>query len=94
MADGSPALFSNIPLWADILLSAGCVCISAYFAGTTLGVLSLDKIGLQIIAKASDDEKERRHASASKLLCLGLGIDPANVQHIVRYCFQVDLSLS
>ncbi|CAL8467383.1 g6920 [Coccomyxa elongata] len=64
MADGSPALFSGIPLWADILLSAGCVCISAYFAGTTLGVLSLDKIGLQIIAKASDDEKERSHAKA------------------------------
>lgn len=72
MADGSPALFSGIPLWANIVVSAACVCISAYFAGTTLGVLSLDKIGLQIIAKASDDERERRHASASELLCLRL----------------------
>jgi hypothetical protein len=64
MADGSPALFSGIPLWADILLSGALVTISAYFAGTTLGVISLDKISLQIVAEASDDPNERRHASA------------------------------
>ncbi|KAK9909389.1 hypothetical protein WJX75_001507 [Coccomyxa subellipsoidea] len=64
MADGSPALFSGIPLWADILLSGALVTISAYFAGTTLGVISLDKISLQIVAEASDDPNERRHARA------------------------------
>ncbi len=65
MADGSPALFAGIPLWANITLSAALVTISAYFAGTTLGVISLDKISLKIVAQASDDAKERRHASAN-----------------------------
>ncbi|EIE24396.1 DUF21-domain-containing protein [Coccomyxa subellipsoidea C-169] len=64
MADGSPALFAGIPLWANITLSAALVTISAYFAGTTLGVISLDKISLKIVAQASDDAKERRHAKA------------------------------
>lgn len=58
MADGSPASFSG--LRADILLSAACVCVSAYSAGTTLGVLSFDGIGLPVVAKASD-EMEREH---------------------------------
>lgn len=57
------ALVAGLPLWADIVLSAAIVCLSAYFAGTTLGVISLDKISLQIVSQASDDEKERKHAS-------------------------------
>jgi hypothetical protein len=30
----------------------------------TLGIMGLDKVGLQIVATAGDTEKERRHARA------------------------------
>ncbi len=60
---GGKALVAGLPLWADIVLSGAIVCISAFFAGTTLGVLSLDKISLQIVSSASEVEKERKHAS-------------------------------
>lgn len=60
---GGSALFQGSPLWGNIILTGALVTVSAYFAGTTLGVLSLDRISLQIIAKASDDKKERKHAS-------------------------------
>ena len=28
----------------------------------TLGIMGLDKVGLEIVAKAGDTEKERKHA--------------------------------
>jgi hypothetical protein len=34
-----------------------------YAAGTTLGLLSLDKVGLQIVAQAGDTDKEKEYAS-------------------------------
>ena len=30
--------------------------------GMTLGIMGLDKVGLEIVAKAGDTEKERKHA--------------------------------
>ena len=48
-----------------IAFAAAVVTISAYFAGTTLGIFTLDRIGLQILSKASDDDKERKHASTA-----------------------------
>ncbi len=51
-----------------VLIQAGCcagavVLLSAYFAGTTLGIFTLDRVGLQILSQASDDAVERAHAS-------------------------------
>ena len=40
--------------------------LSAYFAGTTLGIFTLDRVGLQILSQASDDAVERAHASMLK----------------------------
>lgn len=34
--------------------------------GMTLGIMGLDKVGLQIVATAGDTEKERRHARELK----------------------------
>lgn len=51
-----------------LLQTFGCstgaiVVLSAYFAGTTLGIFTLDRVGLQILSQASDDAQERAHAS-------------------------------
>ena len=64
------SIVSGLPLWADIVLSAGALLCSAYFAGTTLGILTLSITDLQILAKASDEEKERIHASEHYYLYL------------------------
>ena len=45
------------------------VTLSAYFAGTTLGIFTLDRVGLQILSQASDNAVERKHASAYTLVC-------------------------
>jgi len=42
------------------------VCLSAFFAGSTLGLLSLDKVGLEIVMQASEDPKERKYAGAPR----------------------------
>lgn len=52
------------PIWAELLLAFVVVVLSAFFAGCTLGLLALDKVGLQIIASAGATERERRNASA------------------------------
>lgn len=49
----------------DICSAGAVVTLSAYFAGSTLGIFTLDRIGLQILSKASEDEQERKHASES-----------------------------
>ena len=47
-----------------VVSSTGAVVtLSAYFAGTTLGIFTLDRVGLQILSQASDDAVERAHAS-------------------------------
>ena len=52
----------------SIKCEAGCtagavVILSAYFAGTTLGIFTLDRVGLQILSQASADAEERKRAS-------------------------------
>ena len=64
------SIVQGLPLWADIVLSGAALLVSAYFAGTTLGILTLSITDLQILAKASDEEKERRHASEHPYLYL------------------------
>ena len=60
------------------MCSAGAVVtLSAYFAGTTLGIFTLDRIGLQILSKASEDEQERKHASEFTSACIRLAV-PSN----------------
>eukprot|EP00884_Botryococcus_braunii_P013952 jgi/Botrbrau1/22558/Bobra.0740s0002.1 len=54
----SGGLTFNIPLWADLLIAAAVTAISAFFAGSTLGLLSLDKVGLQIVAQAGSDKEK------------------------------------
>uniref|UniRef100_A0A061QYX0 Metal transporter CNNM n=1 Tax=Tetraselmis sp. GSL018 TaxID=582737 RepID=A0A061QYX0_9CHLO len=50
------------PLWANLTLAAVIVCFSALFSGLTLGLMSLDKHGLEILMKGGDT-KERHYAS-------------------------------
>ena len=63
----------NWPVWAELLLALLIVLLSAFFAGCTLGLLALDKVGLQIIASAGKTEKERRNASKCSLLWAASG---------------------
>lgn len=55
---------ANLPRALQWLLAIAVVLISGFFAGMTLGIMGLDKVGLQILATAGDSEKERRHAKA------------------------------
>ncbi|BDA50022.1 Metal transporter CNNM4 [Coccomyxa sp. Obi] len=50
-----------IPVWAAILISLFLVPLTGLFAGLTLGLLSLDRVGLRILVEGGD-AKERRHA--------------------------------
>ncbi|GMH40825.1 hypothetical protein BSKO_08729 [Bryopsis sp. KO-2023] len=49
-------------LLLNLALSAGLVVLSGLFSGLTLGLMSLDKVGLQILAEAGDP-KERKFAA-------------------------------
>ncbi len=51
----------GLPLWANMIVVVGLVSLSALFSGLTLGIMSLDKQGLEILMKGGDD-KERRYA--------------------------------
>ena len=65
MAEPSASdLFPGLPIWAQLVIAFFIVCISAFFAGSTLGLLSLDKVGLDIVMQASEDPKERKYARA------------------------------
>ncbi|KAK9806553.1 hypothetical protein WJX73_000035 [Symbiochloris irregularis] len=59
---GGGPLNIDWPIWAELLLAALIVCLSAFFAGCTLGLLALDKVGLKIISEAGATEKERKNA--------------------------------
>ena len=54
----APATF---PVWVTGLSSAILLILSALFSGLTLGLMSLDVIGLDIIAQAGDPD-ERKYA--------------------------------
>ena len=53
----------SLPLWASLLVSAGLVMLSALFSGLTLGLMSLDKMTLRVLAEGGTSE-ERKHAKA------------------------------
>lgn len=57
---------TGLPVAVRWLLAVVVVLISGFFAGMTLGIMGLDKVGLQIVATAGDTEKERRHARELK----------------------------
>ncbi|EIE23075.1 DUF21-domain-containing protein, partial [Coccomyxa subellipsoidea C-169] len=50
-----------IPIWAAVIISLFLVPLSGLFAGLTLGLLSLDRVGLRILVEGGD-AKERSHA--------------------------------
>ena len=54
----APAIF---PVWVTGFSSAILLIFSALFSGLTLGLMSLDVIGLDIIAQAGDPD-ERKYA--------------------------------
>ena len=58
----SPSDGNGLPMWANLVISIGMVSLSALFSGLSLGLLSLDKKGLQILAEAGTPD-ERRQAS-------------------------------
>lgn len=47
--------------WREILQPVALICLSALFSGLTLGLMSLDKTGLEIIV-ASGEEPEKTYA--------------------------------
>lgn len=52
----------GLPMWANLLIALVAVSFSALFSGLTLGLMSLDKHGLEILMKGGD-ERERKFAS-------------------------------
>jgi len=80
MGEQSWILFKSynklLPLWAQILLIVFLLCCSGLFSGLNLGLMSIDRTELKIIAKTGS-EKEQRYAkqiqpvrsSGNYLLC-------------------------
>eukprot|EP00894_Picocystis_sp_ML_P001147 jgi/Pico_ML_1/51664/g239.t1 len=66
----------GLPIWASLLIAAALVVFSALFSGLTLGLMSLDNVGLQILAEGGD-EREKQYAkkimpvrkTGNRLLC-------------------------
>ncbi|CAL5222079.1 g4385 [Coccomyxa viridis] len=58
---GDVPSFPTLPIWAAILLSFVLVPLTGLFAGLTIGLLSLDNVGLRILVEGGDPE-ERQHA--------------------------------
>eukprot|EP00873_Tetraselmis_striata_P042726 jgi/Tetstr1/462990/TSEL_007930.t2 len=52
----------GLPMWANLLIALVAVSFSALFSGLTLGLMSLDKHGLEILMKGGD-ERERKFAT-------------------------------
>lgn len=65
MSGGGGGVGIEWPIWAELLLAFVILCLGAFFAGCTLGLLALDKVGLQIVASAGSTEKDRHNASAN-----------------------------
>eukprot|EP00980_Cylindrotheca_fusiformis_P006542 scaffold1384_cov116-Cylindrotheca_fusiformis.AAC.20 len=55
------AWIEAIPFWLQIVLIALFLCLSALFSGLTLGLMSLDKTGLEIVM-GGDDAKAANYA--------------------------------
>lgn len=55
------AWIEAIPFWLQIVLIIVLLCLSALFSGLTLGLMSLDKTGLEIVM-GGDDPKAAQHA--------------------------------
>ncbi len=51
---------SALPVWATVLLSFLLVPLSGLFAGLTIGLLSLDKVGLRV-SVAADVVLPKKH---------------------------------
>ena len=86
----APAIF---PVWVTGFSSAILLIFSALFSGLTLGLMSLDVIGLDIIAQAGDPD-ERKYAKiilpvrskGNLLLCtLLLGNTAGNIYSLLPH---------
>ena len=86
----APAIF---PVWVTGFSSAILLIFSALFSGLTLGLMSLDVIGLDIIAQAGDPD-ERKYAKiilpvrskGNLLLCtLLLGNTAGNIYSLLHH---------
>jgi hypothetical protein len=53
--------FGNTPLWFQIALMVFLIIMSAFFSGLTLGLMGLDKTGLEIVMEG-DDVRYREYA--------------------------------
>jgi metal transporter CNNM len=51
---------SSLPTWANLVLGLGLICLSALFSGLTLGLLSLDKASLEILAASGTSLEQQR----------------------------------
>jgi hypothetical protein len=58
----------GLPVWANLLIALVVVSFSALFSGLTLGLMSLDTHGLEILMKGGD-EMERKYASELTQRC-------------------------
>ncbi len=86
----APAIF---PVWVTGFSSSILLIFSALFSGLTLGLMSLDVIGLDIIAQAGDPD-ERKYAKiilpvrskGNLLLCtLLLGNTAGNIYSLLHH---------
>eukprot|EP00744_Colponema_vietnamica_P005536 GILI01008106.1.p1 GENE.GILI01008106.1~~GILI01008106.1.p1 ORF type:complete len:674 (-),score=148.63 GILI01008106.1:332-2353(-) len=46
---------AGLPKWAQIILAIVLICLSAIFAGLTIGIMGLDTLSLEIIAEAGPE---------------------------------------
>lgn len=61
-ATASTSPFDVVPNWVKIVLIVILICLSATFSGLTLGLMGLDKTGLEIVMD-SDDPVNKKLAS-------------------------------
>ena len=54
--------FAQTPLWFQIVLMIFLIIMSAFFSGLTLGIMGLDKTGLEIVMEG-DDARYREYAA-------------------------------
>mmetsp|Transcript_32513 Transcript_32513/g.103528 ORF Transcript_32513/g.103528 Transcript_32513/m.103528 type:complete len:554 (-) Transcript_32513:737-2398(-) len=47
------------PLWLSLLFALILICLSGLFSGLTLGLMSLDSLGLQIVAEGGEPQEAR-----------------------------------